>query len=267
MSVVVGPAACEAELFGRQMGSGKSRPLALHARGADDVLVECIVKPSANLVMPPNEYLFEWVAACVGRALGLNVPAPLAVTITPAFAASVTDAATRAVLTKSVGTAYGSTFAKGYTQIPTPFALSTNLRDQAAAILAFDVLIHNPDRRAVNPNLFVARDQFLVFDHEAAFAFLFAILGGDASEDPCNDIVSTHVLRSQLRGAMPSLGDFGKRLAALDDAFFQGVQDATPKAWTIGPAVGKIEAIIDLLRRRRDAAGRWLPKVEAWMAR
>jgi hypothetical protein len=266
-ALVAPPAHAEAELFSRPMGAGRTRPLALHVRRGDGSLVECVVKPSARLTMPPTEYLFEWLGAAIGRALGVNVPEPLAVEITTGFAASIDDADARTILAGSTGLAFGSTYEKGFTQIPKPFALSTALREEAARVLAFDVYVHNADRRHNNANLFVARDQFLAFDHEQAFAFLLAIGGQDPVEDDCADILAQHVLRPLLRGALPSLDEFVMRLQSLDDPFFQGLAAATPPAWTTGAALGKIDRVIDVLRRRRDAAPRWVPRVEAWMAR
>ena len=262
------PAVAVAELYARAMGKGRNRPVVLHARRADGALVECVVKPAARLTMPPVEYLLEWIGAAIGRALGVNVPAPLAVEITAQFAASVDDPQARSILEGSLGVAFGSTFEHGYTQLPREFALSATLRDEAARVLAFDVYIHNVDRRRDNPNLFVQRDQFLAFDHEQAFSFLFAILAPDPVFDDCaSSILDRHVLRSYLRGQMPSLSDFAARLRALDDAFFAAFVAATPAAWTQGAALGKLEAVTDVLRRRRDAAANgWLPKVEAWMA-
>ncbi len=227
----------------------------------------CVVKPAAKLTMPPTEYLFEWLAAAIGRALGVNVPEPLAVSITRQFASSVEDAGACAALGSSLGRAFGSTFEKGFTQIPAQFSLQGALPDEAARVLAFDVYIHNADRQTDNPNLLVARDRLLVFDHEAAFAFLFAIGGGDPVEDDCGDILAKHVLRPLLRRSMPSLDDFAARLAALDDAFFEELVVATPGEWTSGTAVGKIDQVVDVLRRRRDAANRWLPKVEVRVAK
>ncbi len=91
-------------------------------------------------------------------------------------------------------------------------------------MIAFDVYVHNADRRFDNANLFVARDQFLAFDHEQAFAFLYAIGGSDPVDDECADILGRHVLRPLLRGGMPSLDDLLARVERLDDGFFEAVR-------------------------------------------
>ncbi len=168
---------------------------------------------------------------------------------------------------RSTGLAYGSTFEKGYTQIAADYALSSALREEAARVLAFDVFIHNADRRRENPNLHVSRDRFLVFDHEQAFSFLLAILAPDPVSDHCAGIVDRHVLRSRLVAAGVSLAGATPRIQALDDPFFQALRDRTPAAWTQGDAVGKIERVLDVLHRRRDAAHLWIPRVEACLAK
>jgi hypothetical protein len=249
------------------MGTGRNKPLLLQARRDDGVLVECIVKPWAQLQVPPCEYLFEWMGAAIGRALGVNVPAPLAVEIDPTFASSVDDAAARVALEKSIGVVFGSTYEKGYTQLTTGFALSGTLREEAARILAFDVFVDNVDRRKDNPNLFVQRDQFLAFDHEQAFAFVFPTIGGASEPDAGGCISFRHVLPPCLRGDMPPLTDFADRLALLDDFFFDALIAATPAEWTGGAAVGKIDLVTTELRRRRDTASTWLPKLEARMSK
>lgn len=48
-------------------------------------------------------------------------------------------------------------------------------RDQAAAIFAFDLLIQNPDRHTVNPNLWTRSDRLVVYEHEQAFSFLHVL--------------------------------------------------------------------------------------------
>lgn len=249
------------------MSAGRTGPLLLGVRFEDGSSGRCVTKLSARLDLPQTTYVFEWLAAAVGRAIGLNVPEPIAVEITKEFADAIDDPALRALVQRSLGLAYGSTFEKGYTQITVDYALSSAQREEAARVLAFDVFIHNADRRRENPNLHISRDRFLVFDHEQAFSFLLAILAPDPVSDHCADILDRHVLRSRLLGLGVSLADAMDRIRALDDTFFQALRDRTPAAWTQGDAVGKIDRVLDVLHRRRDAAHLWIPRVEACLAK
>ena len=51
-------------------------------------------------------------------------------------------------------------------------ALEVSVRTAAAAIVAFDVFVHNSDRRRKNPNLFLRDRDLVAFDHAEAFTFV-----------------------------------------------------------------------------------------------
>src|SRR5208283_3894843 len=97
-------------------------------------------------------------------------------------------------------------------------------RDQAADVFAFDTLIQNPDRRAVNPNLWARSDRLGVYDHEQAFSFLSVpIIGGTpkpwvaASHGNGFRFLEQHVFYRNLRGGRLDLGPFKEKLGALTD--------------------------------------------------
>jgi hypothetical protein len=257
-----------AELVQRRMTAGRHQPLLLHVRTeASDAPMQCVVKPVNRLTMPPMEYLLEWTASAIAAAMGIETPEPLAVEIDEDFAAAVSNEF-RADVRSSIGLAFGSTFVANHTQLPADHALSPDQKEAAARLLAFDVFIHNPDRRAGNQNLFLARSKLLAFDHEQAFSFLLPLLGtADPAVDPALDIVQRHVLSMFLKGKMPSLEGFRSNLESLDDAFFSELRRATPVEWTVGQASGKLDTIVEVLQKRRDAVDRWLPQVQAWLER
>ena len=103
-------------------------------------------------------------------------------------------------------------------------------RDQAADIFAFDTLVQNPDRRAVNPNLWARSDRLGVYDHEQAFSFLsLPIIGGApkpwaaASHGNGFRFLEQHVFYGSLRGGRLNLGPFKEKLGALTDKRIQGL--------------------------------------------
>ena len=107
-------------------------------------------------------------------------------------------------------------------------------------VLGFDVFVHNPDRRAANPNLFVDRSGFLLFDHEQGFSFLLPLIGAPAPEtSPALDIVEHHVLRHAFGRSGP---DFGA-------------------------AQAKLPRIMEVLAEGRDKLDEWLPQVHAAVMR
>ena len=142
------------------------------------------------------------------------------------------------------------------------------LRGPAAELIGFDVFIHNPDRRRTNPNLFVMRGQLVPFDHGDAFSFIFPTLfAPDPATDVLEKLVEDHACRDWLRGREFSLQAFRDGLGRLTDEIFGQIVAETPADWRAGPAAGKLEYIVDVMKRRRDGAAEWLPKVEAWLSK
>lgn len=173
---------------------------------------------------------------------------------------------------RSLGAAFGSAHrAGGFTQWLPGTLIPLDLRDAAVEMVAFDVLIHNPDRRVENPNVLASREALLAFDHDAAFSFLLPILGGggaDPAEDPLlTEVVDRHVFARGLGKKIPSLEGFKARVAAVSDDDLEAIARATPLAWQTGLAAGKLDTIVEVMRRRRDAIERWLPQVEARIQR
>jgi hypothetical protein len=227
--------------------------------------VECVVKLAARLAMPPAEYLFEWVASAVGRALGIVVPEPLCVTISPEFAAAVGDPGLRGAAMKSCGAAFGCELLQGFTQWAPTLALHPEHRGVAADLLAFDIYIHNADRRVENPNLLFHRDNLVAIDHDMAFAFCFPPVLADPVTDTLRHVVDRHAIGQPLKGKLSGFQGFRSALATLTDAWFNDLKAVTPDEWNAGHAAGKLDTIIGVLRARRDSVGKWLDEVEGWM--
>lgn len=269
-ALVTAPEILEAETFERQMSVGKHGAFLVGARG-EGASEQCVVKIDARLLMPPREHLLEWIAAVVAERLGVRVPGSFAVRIVPAFADTIADPVLAAQARCSLGTVYGSRFlGPGYTQWPTDRALPVDLRDAAAELVAFDVLIHNFDRRRGNPNLFAGRDSIVAFDHGDAFAFLLPILvpGPEPAVDPLVALRDLHVFGRSFgpRSGM-SLERFREAIDNLTESFFEHMKQVAPGAWQTGPAAGILTRVVDVLRGRREEVDVWLPEVESWMRR
>jgi hypothetical protein len=263
----VQPRAVKAYGVSRRMTSGRNQPLLVLARDGSGSPWRCVVKARPRLAAPPSEYLFEWLGSALARRLGLTVPDPLAVTITSEFA-SAASMPLRTELNGSVGLVFGSCFVRSISQQAGGHRLLPSQRETAAHVLAFDVFIHNSDRRAVNNNLFIDRKGIVLFDHELAFDFLLPVIGAtDPVLDHCPSIVEQHVFFGPLRQDPPKLDRFRAALATLDDNFFADLEAATPVEWTVDHARGKLSRIVEVLRRRRDAVDDWLPKVFACLDR
>lgn len=270
---IASPPKVEAELFVREMRSGRNGAVLLQARGADGVAVECIVKLAAGMAkehsaMLPLPYLCEWLAAAIGKVLGQRVAHPYEVIITKAFAEALPDPMQRAIALNSLGSAFGCEhFSAGSSQytveLPDPC-----LRTPAAELLAFDTFIHNPDRRRTNPNLFVSRGELLAFDHGDAFSFVLPLLlAPDPVTDTLEVCVNEHACKPWLHNRDFSLDRFREAMGRLTDQVFDEIEAATPATWTTGHADGKLSYVVGVMKKRRDAIDHWLPQVEAWMGK
>lgn len=268
---ITSPVELEAEIAIRRLGAGRTQPIALRARAVDSSAesVECVVKPRQRLTMAPLEYLCEWVGSAVALAMGLRTPRPRRVRIDRFFADSVMDPTLRQDLHASIGLAFGSEYVSdGFTQYAVGLELSSTQRKAAAMVLGFDVFVHNPDRRAVNPNLFVDRSDFLLFDHEQAFSFLLPLIGGPPPEtSPALDIVEHHALRHAFGRSGPDFGPFREAVSNVDDPTLEAIAESVAGEWTIGAAQAKLPRIMEVLARRRDQLDKWLPQVEAAVMR
>lgn len=268
---ITSPVELEAEIAIRRLGSGRTQPIALRARAVDSSTesVDCVVKPRQRLAMAPLEYVCEWVGSALALTLGLRTPRPHRVRIDGVFADSVIDPVLRQDLRGSVGLAFGSEYVSdAFTQYATGLVLSTTQRAAAAMVLGFDVFVHNPDRRATNPNLFVDRSGFLVFDHEQAFSFLLPLIGAPAPEaSPALDIVEHHVLRHAFGRSGADFGPFREAVSKLDDPTLEAIGQSVAGEWTIGAAQAKLPRIMQVLAERRDKLDKWLPQVEAAVMR
>lgn len=271
--LVAGPTRVEAELFIREMKAGRNGAVLLLARGADGIAVECVVKLAKAMApehaaMLPIPYLCEWLAAAIGRVLGMRVAGPLEVVISKEYAEALTDGKHRAIALCSLGSAFGSEHLSAGTSQYTAELPDPCLRTPAAELVAFDVFIHNPDRRKTNPNLFVSRGDLVAFDHGDAFCFLLPILGApDPVTDTLDKCVEDHACRGWLHKREFSLDRFSDALALLTDQVFDEIVVATPPAWTCGLAGGKMSYVVEVMKKRRDAVNDWLPRVEAWLAK
>lgn len=196
----------------------------------------------------------------------MNVPDAFCVAVTPAFANGIADPGIRAEALRSCVHTFGSGFQKGFARWVHGVPVHPDLRYAASELLAFDVYIHNIDRRFDNSNVLFRREELLVIDHDLAFEFIHPPAYFDPVLAPrIDDVVVRHPFGLPLKGKLPSLAGFRRELQSLTDAWFDDLRAATPPEWIAGPVSAHFDRIIAVLRDRRDHVDDWLTKVEAWM--
>jgi hypothetical protein len=227
--------------FIRPMKVGRTGPMLLGCEDEKSRSYEVVVKLRGK-EMSAKSQLAELVAAQLADDLGLDVPTAAAVDIPIGFEAIVADPVAAAAIKASPGLNFGSV------HLGTSFTLWPNgrtpigaMRDRAAAVFAFDALVQNPDRRAINPNLWARSDTVGVFDHEQAFAFLYlTILGNPPKPWVAADqtmgfrFLEQHVFYPDLRGGTIDLDGFEERLGKLTKKRIDCLFVDVPKEWRIG---------------------------------
>ena len=228
----------------------------LGAEDANGKFVEVVVKLRGP-ELSAKAQIAELVAAPLADLLGIDVPQAAVVDVPtgfeaivpPGYAGAVHDSNGENFGSVHLGTSF-TTWAIG--RVPVGVQ-----RDQAAAIFAFDLLVQNPDRRAVNPNLWTRSDRLGVYDHEQAFSFLhLPIIGGPSRPWVLADqatgfrFMENHIFYPALRGGRIDLGPFESKLAALSDDRIGSLVESVPAEWRSGHDL--CEKIVAYLREARE---------------
>ena len=250
--------------YDRPSTSGRTRPIFGVGNGADGVEVEVVLKASGGCDRGVGALACEILAACLAADLGLPVPQPFLVEITPEWIAIVPDEDLRAILTRSSPLAFGSRrVGPGFAAWSSGTRLGPASSPTAAAILAFDAFVQNVDRRSGNPNLLVRGDTLRVIDHELAFSHQMLIgwrppwtLGGLQSiAQP-----GAHVLLPTVRRTCPDWAPVHAAWAGLADAQLEAYRMALPPEW--GAARPLVDDACDLIANLRDRIDRCLAELQ-----
>lgn len=247
--------------FIKPMSVGRNHPLLLGCENAGGEMFEVVVKFRGH-GMDGRAQMAELFTALLVDDLGLQVPQAAIVDVPTGLESVVAEHEAARQFKDSPGLNFGSVhLGAGFTTWPPGRNPVGAQRDQAVDIFAFDTLIQNPDRRAVNPNLWARSDKLGVYDHEQAFSFLsHHIFGGSvskpwAAKSHGNSLrfLEQHVFYGSLRGGRLDLGPFKEKLGALSDKRIQGYLDAVPAEWAgDGDFGGKIAAYLHEARQRRE---------------
>jgi len=254
------PLVLTATQFIKPMSAGRNHPLLLGCENADGGSFEVVVKLRGK-EMDARAQMVELFTALLADDLGLQVPQAAIVAVPTGFESVVAEREAVALLNNSSGWNFGSVhLGAGFTTWPPGRNPVGAQRDQAADIFAFDTLIQNPDRRAVNPNLWARSDKLGIYDHEQAFSFLsHHIIGGTPkpwaakSHGSAFRFLEQHLFYGNLRGGRLDLGPFKERLRALSDKKLKGYLDAVPAEWSgDGDFGGKIMEYLGEARQWRE---------------
>jgi hypothetical protein len=255
-------------VFDRAMGNGRTKPalLACETQAGEDV--EVVAKFSANCDQGVINLAREVIAASLAGDLGLPVPTPYLLDITPAWAASVTDATVRAAMQQSVPVAFGSAFAGAqFSAWNDGTTLRPAMVPAALGTFVFDAIIQNPDRRHDNPNCLVRGDTFRIFDHELAFTHR-VILGWKPPWTPGSlqplEQPGFHIFRRKLRGENLDFVVIRESWTKLTDSRIDEYAATVPAEWA--QAVADVASAIALIKAARDRIDGCIAEVQRVLA-
>jgi hypothetical protein len=240
--------------YDRAAKNGRTGPLFIACEADDDTPLEVVAKFSGGCDEGNINLAREVIGACLAGDLGLPVPEPFLIEISPEWVATISDSEQRAKIQRSSPIAFGSrlmtgqfsTWARGNT-------ISELMLPVAAAIFTFDGIIQNPDRRSDNPNCLVRGDELRIFDHELAFSHGLVIgwkapwvLGGLKPLQTNGN----HIFRTELKGRAIDYTQIRAAWSGLSDAKIADYQTVLPAEWT--NVAGTAASALSLIRGARD---------------
>jgi len=230
----------EAVRFDRPMSIGRTKPILINCERVDGDEVEVVAKFTFGCDKSPDGLVREALAAMLAKDLGLPVPEPFLVSVTPEFIASIENQDVLHLLRNSDTYGFGSRkLPDGFSVWTTPSGrMSKKLAQEALEVFAFDAWLTNADRRVQNPNLLTDGRSFAIFDHEYTLMTSLnlcwqppwiqgALTGLNA---PTN-----HVFYQTLKGTTGlDLSRICKAMTSISDGRINEYAQAIPASWQHG---------------------------------
>lgn len=224
------------ERFIEILGTGANKPILV--TGTEEISGhsgDYVIKLAAGERMSTSAYLRELLACFMAIEMDIPVVKPVIVNIDADFVESVRGKDCFKMVSESEGINFGSYYlGKGFQMIPTNFPLNDNQLEFAKNIFWFDMLIQNPDRTHLKPNMFTNGKEIVIFDHELAFSFL-RLIGGDS--DPW--VITREkwptfgnlFLPKKIKKTTFNEQDITEKITRIDDEFWNCARKFTPDIW------------------------------------
>jgi hypothetical protein len=197
----------------------------------------------------------ELLCSLLAQELGLGVPTPFIVNVSPEFLEGVPKPA-QDLIKRSLGLNFGSeSAAPGFSLVPPEPRVPILLRSEAAEIFAFDVIVQNYDRKSDNPNLLWDRNKFLMIDHEGAL--------GSVLERPTPSLSSLeldkfydHVFYSALSPSDAQYDKFAEGLGRLSASGIDALLAEIPAVWQIKADLARVrDHLLWVVEHRLEVCG------------
>ena len=245
--------------FTGQVSSGRTKPCIIFGETDEHEEVELVVKFASGCEF--RGLICELIASLLADDLGLPVPEAFLVETSEDFARTVPIQEAAANIRKSCGLNFGSRkLGAQFSTWPVNRPIPLGLRPVAAEVLAFDGLIQNPDRRWNNPNCLVRGEELAIYDHDLAFSFLSAVIGGKQPWEAGGlDFLASnqnrHVFYNGLKGTPVNLERLSGAFENIDQKRLAEYLSAVPEQWQDGTdGAQRIIAYIEKLREHLTGA-------------
>lgn len=238
------------------MTSGATRPCIVTCRLPDGSVDDYVMKMRS--AVRDSGLTFEYIAACLARHLGIDIPEPVLIDLPFDVAlAQAHDTDVRDRLMRSVGLNFGTRYLPGLTTWAPDRRVPMNIAQAAADLIAFDALIDNADRRRAKPNVLVGSNRVVAIDHELAFSFLRLIIKPPTWPERLL-FLREHPFYEGLRGRLPSLESFKRRLLDLQESEIDEICGSVPHEFPRGECA----RIAEHLKTVRVEADRLIQGIE-----
>ena len=177
----------------------------------------------------------------------------------------MSDITAGADIRASIGSAFGSELVAGMQPLSPYATLPESALQTCGNVLGCDNYIINPDRmEGTNPNLALLDGGFVLFDHDLALAWKFAL---PQLRPESADILGAqkHVLRRWLAGKKDALTGFRTSLSKLDGQRLDEIVETLPGDWREEIGETELKEILRFLKARLEHAETWIKEVETWL--
>ena len=239
--------------FDKQAGNGRTAPGFVVAENANGDDIELIAKLSAKCDRGATSLAMELLCACLAGDLGLPIPQPFTVELTPEWVDSVVDPEWSAAARQSIPLAFGSRRAPaGFGQWVTGTSMVEPMTSAAAAVLLFDAVIDNPDRRQTNPNCLQRGNEIRIIDHELCFGPLLIGWQPPWHIGALHHMATpgNHIFRDALRGRDIEWAPITQPWKMLSDEAISDYGAALPVEWAT--ALPHVQPALEKIRSARD---------------
>jgi len=201
----------------------------------------------------------EVIAGELARAVGLNVPALVAISLDESLARTERDEEIRDLLMASLGTNIGLSLLTSALAFDPASTVELDAV-VASMVVAIDAYAMNVDRSPRNTNLLWWSDDLWLIDHGAALLWHHGWRGDLAGADRPFAMSAQHVLLPWA-SALPAAGE--RLVAALSDEVLASIVGKVPdELWPDDEASRWRERYFDYLRARRAATDTFIEEAQ-----